>query len=89
MGFEHQITDEQIRQRSYCIWEAEGRQHGRCQEYWMRAKAELQMELLRSCEVALAEEIKTDLVMPRPSISTPPYRHEAARIDPDWFREAA
>ena len=89
MRFEHHITEEEIRHRSYCIWEADGRQSGRCEQYWAQAKAELEDELERSCEMALAEEENMDLVMPRPPISKPPYRHEAARIDPDWFSEAA
>jgi hypothetical protein len=89
MGLEHLITEDQIRHRSYAIWEADGRQPGRSVEYWTRARAELILELLRSCDVALAEEENLDLVMPRPPISKQPYRHEAARIDPDWFREAA
>jgi len=89
MGREHHIKDEQIRHRAYCIWEADGRQDGRCAEYWERAKAELEDEFEMATDVPLAEEERTEFVMPRPSISMPIYRHEAARIDPDWFREAA
>ena len=89
MGHEHQITEEQIRHRAYAIWEADGRQEGRCCEYWQRARCELIEEFLLSCDLPLAEEERTDFVMPRPAISTPPRRHEAARIDPDWLREAA
>lgn len=89
MGLEHLIPDEQIRHRAYCIWEAEGRQNGRCHEYWQRAKAELEEELVRAHDVPMAEEEEIDFVMPRPPISKAPYRYEAGRIDPDWFREAA
>jgi hypothetical protein len=89
MGLEHLITEQQIRHRSYCIWEADGRQPGRCEEYWARAKAELKLEFEQSCDIALAEVENLALVMPRPPISKQPFRHEAARIDPDWDREAA
>ncbi len=89
MGLESLISEEEIRHRAYIIWEADGRQEGRCCEHWERAKAELIEEYIKSRDVALAEEEETEFVMPRPSISTPPYRHFAARIDPDWFREAA
>lgn len=33
--------EEQIRQRAYELWEADGRPHGADQTYWFRAVAEL------------------------------------------------
>ena len=33
--------EEQIRQRAYELYEQEGRQDGRDQEYWLRAEAEV------------------------------------------------
>lgn len=33
--------EEQIRQRAYELYEQEGRQDGRDQEYWLRAEAEI------------------------------------------------
>ncbi len=33
--------EEQIRQRAYELYEQEGRQEGRDQEYWLRAEAEV------------------------------------------------
>ena len=33
--------EEQIRQRAYELYEQEGRQEGRDQEYWLRAEAEI------------------------------------------------
>jgi hypothetical protein len=33
--------EEQIRQRAYELYEEEGRQEGRDQEYWFRAEAEI------------------------------------------------
>ena len=41
MAKENQPTDEQIQTRAYYLWEADGRPHGRDQEYWHRAKKEL------------------------------------------------
>jgi Protein of unknown function (DUF2934) len=89
MVLEQIIPEEQVRARSYAIWEAEGRQNGRSEEYWLRALAELQMELERSWLVALEERENTDLVMPRLPISPKPYRHEAGKLDASMLREAA
>ncbi len=83
------IPEDQVRARSYALWEAEGRQNGRSEEYWLRALAELQMELERSWLVALEERENTELVMPRLPISARPYRHEAGRLDANMLREAA
>jgi hypothetical protein len=33
--------DQRIRERAYELWEADGCPHGRAQEYWYRAQAEL------------------------------------------------
>jgi hypothetical protein len=33
--------EEKIRQRAYGFWENEGRLHGRDQEHWLRAEAEI------------------------------------------------
>jgi hypothetical protein len=89
MGLENLIPEEHIRHRAYCIWEADGHQEGRCHDYWQRAKAELEEELVKAHDVPVAEEADVEFVMPRPPISKPVCRSESARIDPDWFREAA
>lgn len=92
MGTEHRtlISEEQIRERSYTIWEADGRRDGRDDEYWMRARAELEAELTAlACRVAEAPVETTDLVMPHIPISKTPFRREAERIDPNALREAA
>ena len=34
-------VEDQIRQRAYELYEQEGRQEGRDQEYWLRAEAEI------------------------------------------------
>jgi hypothetical protein len=37
-------TDQQIRERAYHLWEADGRPHGREEEYWERARELVGME---------------------------------------------
>ena len=37
-------TDERVRVRAYILWEQDGRPHGRNDEYWNRALAEIQAE---------------------------------------------
>jgi hypothetical protein len=37
-------SDEEIRARSYMIWEREGRPEGKSEEHWQRARAELAAE---------------------------------------------
>lgn len=38
------ISDDNIRERAYHIWEREGRPHGRDFEHWVRAQVELVAE---------------------------------------------
>lgn len=38
------VSEEMIAQRSYQIWESEGRPDGRQLHHWLRAKAELEAE---------------------------------------------
>lgn len=83
MGLEHLISIEQIRARSYSIWDSEGRLEGHTEEYWFRAIAELESELENAWMMVLKEEPDADLVMPLPTISEAPQRHEAGKIDPD------
>ncbi len=37
-------TDERVRVRAYHLWEQDGRPHGKNDEYWSRALAEIQAE---------------------------------------------
>jgi DUF2934 family protein len=37
--------EQRIRERAYQIWESEGRPHGRQEEHWRRAEAEIDQEL--------------------------------------------
>lgn len=65
------ISEEQVRQRSYEIWEREGRPTGTDKKHWAQAWTELQAEF--SCDTSF-----TQVVPARPSISRRPRRVEAA-----------
>jgi hypothetical protein len=71
------VTDEAIRQRSYAIWEREGRPNGKAAEHWHRAKAELELERA-TVQVGITDW--TVIVMPRLPISCPPTRVMAQRV---------
>jgi hypothetical protein len=89
MVLEQLIPIEQIRARSYTLWNREGRLEGHAEEYWFRAIAELESELEHAWLIALEVEEHVELVMPHPPISEAPHRHEADRIDPDQIYKAA
>jgi hypothetical protein len=89
MGFEQFLPEEHVRARAYAIWEADGRQHGRSDEYWLRALEELQFEMERAWLMALEARENSEFVMPRLPISARPSRHEAGRLNADALREAA
>ncbi len=74
--------EDAISLRSYFIWEREGRPRDKSLEHWLRAKAELEAELEAAVKAATSEENLEGFVMPRPPITTPPSRSEAAKIDP-------
>ncbi len=44
MNEEVKKTDERVRVRAYHLWDQDGRPHGRNDEYWTRALAEVQAE---------------------------------------------
>ena len=44
MSDEVKKTDERVRIRAYHLWERDGRPHGRNDDYWMKALAEVQAE---------------------------------------------
>ena len=52
MPYDTQTAEDAIRQRSYFIWEREGRPIGKEQEHWIRAKAELEAELEATIKAA-------------------------------------
>ncbi len=89
MGLEQLRSIEQIKARSYALWDGEGRREGRAEEYWFRAIAELEAELEHAWLMVLEEKENAALVMPKAPISEPPRRQEAGKIDPNLVRHAA
>lgn len=73
-------SEDDIRLRSYLIWEREGHPEGKSEEHWLRAKAELEAELEASWQAASLEGETTDFHLPRMPISTPPSRSVAEKI---------
>lgn len=80
MGLEQLIPQEQIRARSYTLWNNAGRPEGRAEEFWFRAVAELECEWDRAFLMALEERENHELAMPKPQISKPAHRCEAGRL---------
>ena len=76
-------SEEEIRTRSYLLWEREGRQDGKSQEYWQRAKIELEAELEANWHAASMEGETTTFVLPVLPISTPPSRSVSSKLAPD------
>ena len=77
-------SDEEIQIRSYLLWEREGRQDGKSEEYWLRAKTELEAEMeatwhAASIEASMEGETTT-FVLPVLPISTPPSRSVSEKI---------
>jgi len=89
MGLEQLISIEQIKARSYTIWDNEGRLDGHAEEYWFRAIDELEDELEHAWLMVMEEKENAELAMPHPAISEAPHRHEAGKIDPDLVYRAA
>lgn len=59
-----------INTRSYLLWEKEGRVSGREHEYWVRARAEVEQDLLAALEGA-----DTNFVPPAFQVSQRPVRY--------------
>lgn len=76
-------SEEEIRTRSYMIWEREGCLHGKSEEYWQRAKAELEAELESTWQAASMEGETTAFVLPVLPISTPPAKSISVRLNDD------
>jgi hypothetical protein len=76
-------SEEEIRIRSYLIWEREGCQEGKSEEYWLRAKAELEVELEANWHAASMEGETTTFVLPVLPISTPPSRSVSSKLSSD------
>jgi len=76
-------SEEEIRNRSYLIWEREGCQDGKSQEYWLRAKTELEAELEANWKAASMEGRTTAFVLPVLPISTPPSKSISLKLHED------
>jgi hypothetical protein len=70
------LTENEIRARSYLIWERECRPEGKSEEHWWRAKAELEAEFEQKCATAL--DGKSSFVIPLLLVSSPPARRISA-----------
>lgn len=64
--------DDHISARSYEIWEREGRESGRAEEYWDRARLEIEEEIR-----AAIEGTTTKIVLPHLPISQRPIRYDS------------
>lgn len=76
-------TEEQIRDRSYLMWEREGCQHGKSEEYWQRAKAELVAEMEAEQHAASMGGETTAFHLPVLPISTPPAKRVSEKLAQD------
>ena len=85
----HSAVIEEIRRRSYLLWESEGRPEGRSAEHWQRATADLEAEIERLCQAAAFAGETTAFVPPRLQISATPSRRQALRIDHGGRHEKA
>lgn len=76
-------SEEEIRSRSYLIWEREGCQDGKSEEYWLRAKTELEAELEANWHAASMEGETTAFVLPVLPIATPPVKSVSVKLRDD------
>jgi len=91
------VSEEAIRERSYIIWERQGRPEGKAVEHWLQAKAELEAESLPKQKSRTFEYYATlyrseewqRSAPPRPRISVPPQVILAGRISRDRTPAAA
>jgi len=44
MSIDEKPPEDRIRERAYALWEEDGRPEGRSEDYWNRARAELEAE---------------------------------------------
>jgi hypothetical protein len=91
------VSEDAIRERSYIIWERQGRPQGKDLEHWLQAKAELEAEQ-QPRRKSLTFEYYARLyrfeewqraVQPRPRISVPPQVTMAGRVPRDYHPVAA
>jgi hypothetical protein len=76
-------SEDEIRTRSYLLWERDGCRDGNAEEYWQRAKAELEAELEANWHAASMEGETTAFVLPVLPIATPPVKSVAVKLAGD------
>jgi hypothetical protein len=79
------VASEDIRLRSYLLWEAAGRPVGQDLEFWLRAEADLEAEARYAPKPWLRLAVT---VVPRVLVCSPPLRIAATRV-PSRERGAA
>jgi hypothetical protein len=72
-------SEEDIRTRSYLLWERDGFLNGKSEMYWQRAKQELEANWHAA---SMAGET-TAFVLPVLPISTPPSKTVSVKLDED------
>lgn len=70
------VSEYDIRVRSYLLWEAAGRPHGRDREFWLRAEADLR------AETPEPRRRPTLVVVPGVPLFRPLQRTTAMRVPP-------
>ena len=73
------VGEQDIRIRSYLLWEAAGRPHGRDTDFWLRARAELETEAGQEPKPSIHLAVA---FVPRVRICSPPTRTTALRVAP-------
>jgi len=76
-------TEDQIRDRSYLLWEREGCQSDKSEEYWTRAKAELEAEMEANQLAASMGGETIAFHLPVLPISTPPAKSVSEKLAGD------
>ncbi|HEX4156954.1 MAG TPA: DUF2934 domain-containing protein [Rhizomicrobium sp.] len=80
------VNEEDIRIRSYLLWEAAGRPDGHELEFWLQAEADLEAELRYSPKPWIRLAVA---VVPRVPVSSSPHRIVATRVPPRERKIAA
>jgi len=70
------VAEHEISVRSYLLWEAEGRPHGRDMEFWFLAKAQLEIE----SRAPSSWKRPKLFAVPSVSVSSPPRKVIASRV---------
>jgi hypothetical protein len=58
------VTNDQIAQRAFEIWEREGRPQGRDQDHWYQAEAELRKDTVRAAEAPIVPSPAPKVLQP-------------------------